>query len=417
MFKTGNINSLLIKIFEVVLRLCAPFSKKIEKGIIGRKNSFKKLKSSLKKDDNIVHIHCASHGEYLMSEKLITHLKDKFVNYKFLLSFVSPTGYENANLDLFDCVIYLPLESNKNCIEFYKIISPKATFFMKNEIWPNFIKHAKMSGSKVYSAGGNFTSNYLKKIFKINLAIKRFDSIFVLNERSKNIIEGIGNQNVFVVGDLRYDNTIPKLKNKSKKVIESFIDNNNCVVFGSTWKEDENIIIKYINNQKGNTKYIIAPHEIDKNSHRIKKHLGAKSILFSEISPNTKLEDFSCLIIDNIGMLSSLYSYSTVAYVGGGMGKKGLHNTLEPAYFSKPIIIGKNYKGFDEAEKMIKNGNMISISNYSEFTNVLESIINNENLIKEMSNKCTKFFEKNKGGVKLILNNLNDYQVKKLIKY
>ena len=417
MFKTGNINSLLIKIFEVVLRLCAPFSKKIEKGITGRKNSFKKLKSSFKKDDNIVHIHCASHGEYLMSEKLITHLKDKFVNYKFLLSFVSPSGYENANLDLFDCVIYLPLESNKNCIEFYKIISPKATFFMKNEIWPNFIKHAKMSGSKVYSAGGNFTSNYLKKIFKINLAIKRFDSIFVLNERSKNIIEGIGNQNVFVVGDLRYDNTIPKLKNKSKKVIESFIDNNNCVVFGSTWKEDENIIIKYINNQKGNTKYIIAPHEIDKNSHRIKKHLGAKSILFSEISPNTKLEDFSCLIIDNIGMLSSLYSYSTVAYVGGGMGKKGLHNTLEPAYFSKPIIIGKNYKGFDEAEKMIKNGNMISISNYSEFTNVLESIINNENLIKEMSNKCTKFFEKNKGGVKLILNNLNDYQVKELIKY
>ena len=417
MFKTGNINSLLIKIFEVVLRLCAPFSKKIEKGIIGRKNSFKKLKSSFKKGDNIVHIHCASHGEYLMSEKLITHLKDKFVNYKFLLSFVSPSGYENANLDLFDCVIYLPLESNKNCIEFYKIISPKATFFMKNEIWPNFIKHAKMSGSKVYSAGGNFTSNYLKKIFKINLAIKRFDSIFVLNERSKNIIEGIGNQNVFVVGDLRYDNTIPKLKNKSKKVIETFIDNNNCVVFGSTWKEDENIIIKYINNQKGNTKYIIAPHEIDKNSHRIKKHLGAKSILFSEISPNTKLEDFSCLIIDNIGMLSSLYSYSTVAYVGGGMGKKGLHNTLEPAYFSKPIIIGKNYKGFDEAEKMIKNGNMISISNYSEFTNVLESIINNENLIKEMSNKCTKFFEKNKGGVKLILNNLNDYQVKELIKY
>ena len=407
MFKTGNINSLLIKIFEVVLRLCAPFSKKIEKGITGRKNSFKKLKSSFKKGDNIVHIHCASHGEYLMSEKLITLLKDKFVNYKFLLSFISPSGYENANLNLFDCVIYLPLESNKNCIEFYKIISPKATFFIKNEIWPNFIKYAKMSGSKVYSVGGNFSANYLKKIFKINSAIKRFDSMFVLNERSKNIVEGIGNQNVFVVGDLRYDNTIPKLKNKTKKVIESFIDNNNCVVFGSTWKEDENIITKYINNQIGNTKYIIAPHEIDKNSYRIKKHLGAKSILFSEINPNTKLEDFSCLIIDNIGMLSSLYSYSTVAYVGGGMGKKGLHNTLEPAYFSKPIIIGKNYKGFDEAEKMIKNGNLISVSNYNDFEKTLESIINNKTIIKEMSKKCNEFFDKNKGGVKLILKNLN----------
>ena len=114
MFKTGNINSLLIKIFEVGLRLCAPFSKKIEKGVLGRKNSFKKLKSSFKKSDNIIHIHCASHGEYLMSEKLITRLKDKFIDYKFLLSFISPSGFENANVDLFDCVIYLPLESNKN---------------------------------------------------------------------------------------------------------------------------------------------------------------------------------------------------------------------------------------------------------------------------------------------------------------
>ena len=406
MFKTGNINSLLIKIFEVGLRLCAPFSKKIEKGVLGRKNSFKKLKSSLKKSDNIIHIHCASHGEYLMSEKLIIHLKDKFDNYKFLLSFISPSGYENANLDLFDCVIYLPLETNKNCVEFYKIISPKATFFIKNEIWPNFIKHAKMSGSKLYSVGGNFSSNYLKKLFKINSAIKEFDFIFVLNESSKKIVEYIGNQNVIVIGDLRYDTIIPKLKNETNKIIERFIDDNNCIVFGSTWKEDENIIIKYLNNYKGNTKHIIAPHEIVKNPERIKKYLGSKSILFSKINSDTDLKELSCLIIDNIGMLSSLYSYGTIAYVGGGMGTKGLHNILEPAYFSKPIIIGKNYIGFDEAEKMIENGNVISISNYSDFTNALELIINNKSIIKEMSNKCTEFFEKNKGGVKLILNKL-----------
>ena len=406
MFKTGNINSLLIKIFEVGLRLFAPFSKKIEKGVLGRKNSFKKLKSSFKIGDNIIHIHCASHGEYLMSEELITRLKDKFIDYKFLLSFISPSGYENANVDLFDCVIYLPLESNKNCVEFYKIISPKATFFIKNEIWPNFIKHAKMSGSKVYSVGGNFSSNYLKKLFKINSAIKEFDSIFVLNESSKKIVQDIGNHNVIVVGDLRYDTVIPKLKNETNKIIERFIDDNNCIVFGSTWKEDENIIIKYINNYKGNTKYIIAPHEIVKNSERIKKYLGNKSILFSKINSDTNLKEFSCLIIDNIGMLSSLYSYSTIAYVGGGMGTKGLHNILEPAYFSKPIIIGKNYRGFDETEKMIENGNVISISNYSDFTNTLESIINNESMIKEMSIKCTNFFNKNKGSVKLILNNL-----------
>jgi len=406
LFKTCNINSLLIKIFEVGLRLYAPFSKKIEKGVLGRKNSFKKLKSSFKKSDNIIHVHCASHGEYLMSEKLITHLKDKFDNYKFLLSFISPSGYENVNVDLFDCLIYLPFESDNNCVEFYNIISPKATFFIKNEIWPNFIKHAKMSGSKVYSVGGNFSSNYLKKIFKINLAIKEFDSIFVLNERSKKIVENIGNQNVIVVGDLRYDTVIPKLNKETNKIIERFIDDNNCIVFGSTWKEDENIIIKYLNYYKGNTKYIIAPHEIIKNSERIKKYLGSKSILFSKIDSNTDLKEFSCLIIDNVGMLSSLYSYATIAYVGGGMGTRGLHNIIEPAYFSKPIIIGKNYKGFDEAEKMIDNGNVISISNYIELRNNIELIIDDKNIRDEMSKKCTKFFNENKGAVKIILNNI-----------
>jgi len=392
--------------FELLLNIIAPFFNKISKGVKGRKRSFVKLDSSFKKDDKIIHIHCASHGEYLMSEKLIIKLKEKFKYYKFLLSFISPSGYENVKTDLFDCIIYLPIASNKNCIKFYNIIKPKATFFIKNEIWPNFIKHAKMSGSKVYSVGGNFSSSYLKKIFKINSAIKEFDCIFVLNERSKKIVEDIGNKNVIVVGDIRYDAFIPKLKNESNKLIEKFIDNNNCIVFGSTWEEDENIIIKYLNNYKGNTKYIIAPHEIVKNSERIKKYLGSKSILFSKINSNTDLKEFSCLIIDNIGMLSSLYSYGTIAYVGGGMGAKGLHNILEPAYFSKPIIIGKNYKGFDEAEKMIKNGNVISISNYSDFTSVLELIINNKSIIKEMSNKCTEFFEKNKGGVKLILNKL-----------
>ncbi len=403
MFKTGNINSLLIKIFEVGLKICAPFSKKIEKGIIGRKYSFKKLKSSFKKNDNIIHIHCASHGEYLMSEKLIAHLKYKFNDYKFLLSFISPSGYENANIDLFDCVIYLPLESNKNCIEFYKIISPRATFFIKNEIWPNFIKHAKMSGSKLYSIGGNFSSNYFKKIFKINSAIKEFDSIFVLNQKSKKIAEDIGNKNVIVVGDLRYDTIIPKLKIDIDEIINRFIERNNCVVFGSTWVEDEELIIKYINNCNKKIKYILVPHEIDKNSERIKEYLGDNSVLFSKIKSNSNLKKFSSLIIDNIGMLSSLYGYCTVAYVGGGMGTKGLHNILEPAYFSKPIIIGKNYKGFEEAEKMISNGNVISIRNYKEFSSALDLIICDENMRRKMSEKCTKYFKKNKGAVEIIL--------------
>ena len=406
MFKIYNINSLLIKIFGSLLSLYSPFSEKIKKGVIGRKKSFEKLRLSFNKDDSVIHIHCASHGEYLLAKKLILRLKENYKSHKFLLSFISPSGYENADKDLFDCLIYLPLATENNCIDFYNIVNPTATFFIKNEVWPNYIMHAKLNGSKVYSIGGNFRSNFSKKIFRINSGIKQFDKIFTLNEKSKRTVEAIGNKNATVCGDLRFDADIPKLKKQTAEIINKFIDNKTCIVFGSTWKEDENLILHYINNSKRKIKYIIAPHEISKNPARIKKNIAVNSILYSNIELNTNLSEYSCLIIDNIGMLSSLYSFSTISYVGGGMGKKGLHNTLEPAFFSKPIIIGKNFYKFEEASEMIQNGNMISISNYNEFYNAFESLLDNKNLLLKMSKKCTEYFNKNKGAVKIILNDL-----------
>ena len=341
-----------------------------------------------------------------MSEELTNNLKKNFIDYKFLLSFISPSGYENANKSLFDCVIYLPLETNKNCKEFYNIISPKITLFIKNEIWPNYINYAKINGSKVYSVGGNFQYNFLKKLINFDSAIKQLDAIFVSNENSKKLIEQTVNKNVFICGDLRYDSIISDLNDKEKKIISEFINSKKCIVFGSTWEEDEKLIVKYINESKKNLKYIIAPHEISKNCNRIKQKIEKKSILFSEIKLNDNVDDFSCLIIDNIGILSSLYAYCTIAYVGGGMGTKGLHNTLEPASFSKPIIIGKNYDKFDEAKAMIKNGGMISISNYDELYNSLERILSNKVEINRMSKSNSDYFNKQKGAVKIILKNI-----------
>ncbi len=369
--------------------------------------SLSKLKQSFLKDDKIIHIHCSSYGEYLMSEALTINLKKEFFDYKFLLSFISPSGYENANKNLFDCVIYLPFETNKNLKNFYNTIAPKITIFIKNEIWPNYISHAKLNGSKVYSIGGNFRYNFLKKIINFNSAIKKLDAIFVSNEKSQKLIKNIGNKNVFICGDLRFDSIIPSLNNKENKIISEFINNKKCIVFGSTWKEDEKLIIKYINKSEKDYKYIIAPHEIAKNCNRIKQKIEKKSILFSELKLNQNKNDFSCLIIDNIGMLSSLYSFCAIAYVGGGMGEKGLHNTLEPAYFSKPIVIGKNYDKFDEAKDMIKNEGMISISNYNELDNSLERILNNNDEINRMSKNNSDYFNKHKGAVKLILKQIS----------
>ena len=407
MFKTHIINSLIHTIFEILLSFYSLFSEKIAKGVEGRKNSFKKLKASLSNKDKIIHIHCSSYGEYLMSEELTANLKKRFIDHKFLLSFISPSGYENANRSLFDCVIYLPLETNKNLKEFYDLISPKITLFIKNEIWPNYINYAKLKGSKVYSVGGNFQNNFFKKRTSyFNSAIKKFDAVFVSNKSSKKIIEQIGNKNVFICGDLRYDSVIPNLDNKYNKIISEFINNKKCIVFGSIWDEDEKLIIKYINESKRDLKYIIAPHEIRENCIRIKKKIKKKSILFSEIKLNLNQDEFSCLIIDNIGMLSSLYSFCTLAYVGGGMGKKGLHNTLEPAYFSKPIIIGKNYNRFEEAKAMIKKGGIVSVQDYEEFYNNLERIISNEIEIKRMSKINFDYFNNQKGAVKIILNQI-----------
>ena len=236
-----------------------------------------------------------------MSEELTANLKKNFTDYKFLLSFISPSGYENANKSLFDCVIYLPLETNKNLKEFYDLISPKITLFIKNEIWPNYINYAKLKGSKVYSVGGNFQNNFFKKRTSyFNSAIKKFDAVFVSNESSKNFIEQIRNNNVFICGDLRYDRVMPDLVNKYKNIISEFINNKKCIVFGSIWDEDEKFIIKYINESKRDLKYIIAPHEIGENCIRIKKKIKKKSTLFSDINLNLNQDDFSCLIINNI---------------------------------------------------------------------------------------------------------------------
>tara|TARA_B100000900_G_scaffold59502_2_gene44925 strand:- start:753 stop:1784 length:1032 start_codon:yes stop_codon:yes gene_type:complete len=338
-----------------------------------------------------------------MSKELTIALKKNFTDHKFLLSFISPSGYENFNDNLFDCVIYLPLETSKNLKQFYSLISPKITLFTKNELWPNYIEYAKLNGSKVYSVGGNFKYSYFKKLIGLNSAIKKIDMIFVTNENSKKTIEKIGNKNVIICGDLRYDSLIPDLNHAENRIISNFINDKKCIVFGSTWKEDERLIVRYINESEKDLKYIIAPHEITANSFRLKKQLGEKAVLYSEISSISNYSNFKCLIIDNIGMLSSLYKFSNVSYVGGGVGNSGLHNTIEPAYFSKPIIIGKNYKKFDEANTMVKNGGMISISNYNEFYRSLEGIIMNKEIQDKMSENNNQHFINNKGAIKIIL--------------
>ena len=237
--------------------------------------------------------------------------------------------------------------------------------------------------------------------------MKKFDRIFVLNKSSKKILNRIDKKKITVIGDLRFDSNIPSLSKSFKKIIKRFINGRQCIVFGSTWKEDEKLAVKYITESKRNIKYIIAPHEISNNCQRLKQSLKKKAVLFSDLMSTKNFNKYSCLIVDNVGILSSLYSLATIAYVGGGLGKKGLHNTIEPAHFSKPIIIGNNFKNFDEAKEMIKNGGMLSISNYDEFYNKIEKIIANKKIIEKMSRLNNEYYVSKKGAVETVLDIIN----------
>ena len=256
---------------------------------------------------------------------------------------------------------------------------------------------------------GKFKEGDLKFSWPLNFIVKnilKFDYILVQDQESKKVIENLGHKNTFICGDTRFDRVMDTAdQNDSINYINEFKANNKCIVAGSIWEGDQSIIVDYINSCKKNIKFILAPHEIDKNKiNSLRKSINQKSILHSELSDDNKKSDV--LIIDNVGMLARLYKYADIAYVGGGMGNSGLHNTLEPAAFGVPIIIGKNYSKFLEAETMIELGGMVSIKNDKEFSNVLDSLLSNELKTKKVGQINYNYILKNTGATKKIMNYL-----------
>lgn len=349
-------------------------------------------------------------GEYEQGLPVFKKLKEKYTDHKIVLTFLSPSGYEvKKSSSIADVVVYLPLDSNKNAKDFLKTVNPTLVVFVKNEIWPNYIKYVKNYGIKSALICGKFKEGDLKFSWPFNFivnSILKFDYILVQDQESKNIIENFGHNNTFICGDTRFDRVMNTLdKNNSIKYINEFKMNNKCIVAGSIWEGDQNIIVEYINNCKEHTKFILAPHEIDKNKiNSLKNSINKKSILYSDLSYDNINMDV--LIIDNVGMLARLYKYADIAYVGGGMGNSGLHNTLEPAAFGLPIIIGKNYSKFAEAKKMIELGGMYSIKNNEEFKTLLDSLITNEIESNKIGKINYNFILENTGATKKIMNYL-----------
>ena len=394
------------------LKFGALFNDKLKKGVAGRKTTFKVLKNNLSKNDKTIWFHCASLGEYEQGLPVFTKLRHQYKNHKIILSFFSPSGYEiRKNTPIADIVIYLPLDTKTNAKRFLDLVNPELTIFVKYDIWPNFLKELKQRQRRAILISAAFRKSQLYfKFYGTNFknALFAFEHIFTQNEASKTRLQTINYQAVTVSGDTRFDRVYSQLEiDNTLNFIEEFKNNQLCVVAGSTWPEGESLFINFINSEASkNVKFIIAPHDIKPDRIKnLQEKINSKTALFSE--KNRKhLSDCQVFIIDTVGLLSKIYSYADIAYIGGAMGHTGLHNTLEAAVFGVPIIIGNNHKKFPEAKAMIDNGGMFSVSTKKNFTSILSKLISNSDLRLKYGSKNVEYIKENRGAVIQILDYL-----------
>ncbi|HJN54547.1 MAG TPA: glycosyltransferase N-terminal domain-containing protein, partial [Flavobacteriaceae bacterium] len=383
---------------------------KIRLGVIGRRESFNKIQSLVNENDKVIWAHCSSLGEYEQGLPVFKMLKEKYTDHKIILTFLSPSGYEVKKASsIADLVIYLPIDSNRNAEKFITTINPKLVVFVKNEIWPNYIKYIKKYNIKSALICGIFREGQLKFSWPFNFlsnSILKFDYILVQNEESKKIIQNLGHNNTYLCGDTRFDRVYETInKDESIEFIEEFKGNKLCLVAGSIWEEDQRILVNYINSCEQGLKFILVPHEINKQKiSKLRESISQTSTLYSEFSK--KNNNSNVLIIDNVGILARLYKYADMAYIGGGMGTSGLHNTLEAAAFGIPIIIGKNYSKFSEAKKMISLGGMFSVKNNQEFKDYVDNLTENKLAADKIGLINSSFILENKGATKKIMNYL-----------
>ncbi|QNK77377.1 3-deoxy-D-manno-octulosonic acid transferase [Winogradskyella sp. PAMC22761] len=406
--------SIGIYIANFIIQCLSLFNSKLKQGVTGRKNTFSKLKKTINPEDKTFWFHCASLGEYEQGLPVFEALKVKHPDYKVVLSFFSPSGYEiRKNSKIADVVVYLPLDTSINAKHFLDLVNPDYILFVKYEIWPNFLHEIKKRNLNAILISALFRKD--QAFFKwygnhVKSALFAFNHIFTQNENSKILLESINYNSVSVSGDTRFDRVSNQLKvDNSVSFIERFKSDNLCVVFGSSWPEDDKLYLDAINNTKNSeVKFIIAPHNM-KLSYisSLKSQLKVKTICFSELKPEDNLANYNVFILDTIGYLSKVYSYADIAYVGGGAGTTGLHNILEPAVFGIPILIGENYKKFPEAKTLIDLGGVTSLGNSKAFDSTLNTLLTDDVLRKTQGQITKSYIESNKGAVLKIMDYLN----------
>lgn len=402
LYRTG------IFFYSLFIHIASVFNEKARLFVRGRKNWEKILGQKIDPKAKYIWFHCASLGEFEQGRPVIEDLKNRLPEYKIMLTFFSPSGYEiRRNYPLADVVAYLPMDTKRNVSTFLNIVKPEKVFFIKYEFWYFYFSELSRRKIPLYIISAIFRENqqffkntpwgkwYLKMLSQV-------EHLFVQNEKSGELLKTIGLSNFTVSGDTRFDRVAAIAKvSKEIPIVEKFRENSLLLIAGSTWKPDEELLAAFIN-QSSNIKFIIAPHEVSAaNINRIHQLLKKPAISFSKVT-EAEIDMFQVLIIDSVGLLSSLYRHGNIAYIGGGFGV-GIHNILEAATFGLPVIFGPNYKKFKEAVDLTVEGGAISISNFDELRQALNNLINVKHEREKTSDICKNYVAKNVGSTKVII--------------
>lgn len=400
-----------IAFYSLAIRIAAPFNKRASLLVKGRFLVWEQLKNA-NLEDPVVWVHCASLGEFEQGRPLIEAVRLAHPRYKIVLTFFSPSGYEvRKNYSEADLVIYLPADTKRNAQRFIKWVRPQKVFFIKYEYWYHYFQELSKAKIPLYMVSSIFRPSqiffqwYGRWFRKTLNFVTKF---FVQDEVSANLLSSIGLTNYEVAGDTRFDRVAAIAESAASiPLVEDFAQGKNVIVAGSTWAPDESILATFINHHSNEFKLIIAPHEVhDSRVVELSKKLKVPFIRFSQIVDKVP-ENTSVLIVDTIGVLSAIYRYGLVAYIGGGFGV-GIHNTLEAATFGMPVIFGPKYKKFREAVDLIEKGGGFSIKNQEEFQQIIDQLMNpdSSNNFLTSGRSSKKYVESMCGATALILDEL-----------
>jgi len=421
-FKYNNLAvffyNIFLWVFKAGIHIASLFSAKASKWVQGRKGLFDKLTLAIPADEKIIWMHCASLGEFEQGRPLLEKMKEQFPDYRFLLTFFSPSGYEvQKNYKGADWVFYLPADGPHNAKRFLEIVHPSLVIFVKYEFWYYYLKKIKYRNiplvlvSALFREDMSFFSWYGGLQRKM---LSRFDHLFVQNERSAELIKGIGLENICSVsGDTRFDR-VAAIAGRFEPIplVEEFCGNSPVLVAGSTWPEDEMVLAGAFHSLRDlPLKMIIAPHETDEKNIRELKKLFPEAVRFSEAKTGA-LHKEKVLIIDNIGMLSRLYKYGWLTYIGGGMMKNGVHNVLEAAVYNKIVLFGPFYQKYTEAIGLVKSGGGITFTDEAKNGHTLklliETLADDESEYRMRSEAAGDFVMSHRGATDKILHYIQE---------